>query len=29
MYGLLKLQDQVKVFQQTGKRSASSDPRGA
>ena len=29
MYGLLKLQDQVKVFQQTGKRAASSDPRGA
>jgi NADH-quinone oxidoreductase subunit B len=29
MYGLLKLQDQVKEFQQTGKRAASSDPRGA
>jgi len=29
MYGLLKLQDQVNEFQQTGKRSASSDPRGA
>jgi len=29
MYGLLKLQAQVDEFQKTGKRSASSDSRGA